>query len=76
MTLENKHLALKGERKLVEDANFSRQERAFGSFERVFHLPDDADVGRIEATTRNGVLTVKIPKHEAARPKTIEVKSA
>lgn len=74
VTLENKHLMLKGERKPVDGADFTRQERPFGSFERIFHLPDDADASRVEARARNGVLTVEIPKLEAARARSIAVK--
>jgi HSP20 family protein len=75
VTLEDRHLSLKGERKAVEGDGYTRQERPSGAFERVFHLPEDADVGRIEARAKNGVLTVEIPKRESARPKTIAVKA-
>ena len=75
VTLEGKHLTIKGERKLTESANYTRRERGFGSFERVFHLPDDVDVTKIEAKAHNGVLTLRLPKAEAAKPKTINVVS-
>ena len=76
VTLENKRLTLKGERKPAEGASFTRQERPFGAFERTFSLPDDVDAARIEAHARNGVLTVTLPRAEAAKPKTITVTSA
>jgi HSP20 family protein len=76
LVLENEHLTIKGERQPAENARFNRQERAFGRFERVFHLPDDADGTRVEARVRNGVLTVDLPKRESARARTIEVKAA
>ncbi|MGC4117358.1 MAG: Hsp20/alpha crystallin family protein [Myxococcales bacterium] len=72
VTLEGKHLTVKGERK-SEDGEFTRRERGFGAFERVFHLPDDVDSARIEAKAKNGVLTVQLPKAEAAKPKTIAI---
>lgn len=74
LTLENRHLTLRGERKPNEEANYTRRERAYGRFERVFHLPEDADQANIEARARNGVLTVSIPKLEQAKAKTIVVK--
>jgi len=73
LTLENRHLTLRGERKALENANYTRQERAFGSFERVFRLPEDADTAQITARARNGVLTVEIPKKEQAKARTISV---
>lgn len=72
VTLEGKHLTVKGERK-AEEGEFTRRERGFGTFERVFHLPDDVDVARIEAKAKNGVLTVTLPKAEAAKPKSINI---
>lgn len=75
VTLENKHLTLKGERKPMEGATYTRRERAFGPFERVFHLPDDVDSTRVEASAKNGVLILRLPKAEQAKPKTIEIKS-
>ncbi len=74
ITLENRVLSLKGERKQPEDVKFTRQERPYGAFERQFRLPDDADTARIEARCRNGVLVVEIPRLEEAKPKTIEIK--
>ncbi|MGI5861581.1 MAG: Hsp20/alpha crystallin family protein [Myxococcales bacterium] len=75
VTLENRHLTLRSERKPVDGANYTRQERSFGRFERIFHLPEDADTTRVEARARNGVLTVSIPKLEQARARTIEIKA-
>jgi len=74
IVLENRHLTLRGERKPTE-GNYTRRERSFGRFERVFHLPEDADLQRIEAKARNGVLTVKVPRLESAKPRSIEVKT-
>lgn len=74
VTVEGKHLTVKGERKAPENGEtYTRQERAFGEFQRVFHLPDDVDVTRIEAKAKAGVLTLSLPKAESAKPKTIQV---
>lgn len=49
------------------------EERFSGAFRRVVSLPEDADAARVEATYRNGVLKITIPKREASRPKRIAV---
>jgi HSP20 family protein len=49
------------------------QERFSGAFRRVVSLPDDVDTGRVEATCRNGVLKIVIPKRESSKPRRITV---
>ena len=49
-------------------------ERFAGKFRRVVSLPDDADNGRVEATYRDGVLKIVVPRLEASRPKRVEIK--
>jgi len=73
VTLEGKRLTIKGERKPDETAQYTRRERGFGTFERVFQLPDDVDNARVEAKARNGVLTLTLPKAEAAKAKNISI---
>lgn len=51
-------------------------ERFNGSFKRVVSLPDDVDAGRVDASYRNGVLRIAIPKQEASKPRRIDVKDA
>ena len=51
------------------------RERFAGAFKRVVSLPENVDSARVDATYRNGVLRIAIPKHEAAKPRRIEVKS-
>ncbi len=49
-------------------------ERAVGSFKRVVSLPEDADPARVEATYRDGVVTIAVQRSESAQPRRIEVK--
>ena len=71
-------LTLKGQRKPAapEKGVLHRQERAFGSFVRTLTLPFPVDADKVEARLENGVLEVKLAKHETARPRKIEVKAA
>jgi len=49
------------------------RERFIGAFRRVVSLPEDADTGRVEASYRNGVLKLVVPRLEAAKPRQIAV---
>ncbi|GIW82177.1 MAG: molecular chaperone Hsp20 [Gemmatales bacterium] len=71
----NDQLTIKGERKRSTDNNWTwhRQERGFGSFTRVVTLPLPVDADKIEAKFKNGVLTIRMPKTEAAKPRKITV---
>src|SRR5262249_10499965 len=68
---------LKGERKVpdVGKAVHQRQERGFGRFTRTLTLPFAVNDEAIEARFENGVLKVRLPKHEAAKPRKIEIKA-
>jgi HSP20 family protein len=70
-------LTLKGERKqnLPEKGVWHREERSFGSFTRVLTLPYPVNPDKVEARFENGVLLIKLAKHEAAKPRKITVKS-
>ena len=59
-----------------ESASFHRRERGTGAFSRSIQLPDDLDVTRAEAAYKHGILTVRVPKKEEARPRQISVKAA
>ncbi|MDH5357067.1 MAG: Hsp20/alpha crystallin family protein [Gammaproteobacteria bacterium] len=77
VTAENGVLTIKGEReskKEEEKENYKRVERFSGSFIRRFTLPDSADLEKISAKTKDGVLELTIPKAEKTKPKRIEVK--
>ena len=56
-----------------EKADYLVQERPFGNFHRTITLPSTLDANGAEAHIENGVLTLRVPKAEAARPKTIKV---
>jgi len=49
-------------------------EYEIGDFQRVFQVPDTIDAGKIEAEFKNGVLIVKLPKQEVAKPKQVPIK--
>jgi HSP20 family protein len=76
VSFENNVLTLKGERKAdpgIRPEQFHHQERLHGSFSRSFTLPASVDPARISATYKDGVLTVRLPRREEARPKQITV---
>lgn len=77
ITMDNGVLTIKGERHSESTEGkdgYKRVERVSGAFYRRFSLPDTADAERIEATGKNGVLEVTLPKHEKVQPRKIEVK--
>lgn len=77
VTHENGVLTIQGERRSCKsdtDETTHRVERYFGTFTRSFSLPDDADAKNIRAETRDGVLSVHIPKLKVEKPKPIEIK--
>jgi HSP20 family protein len=76
VNVENFVLTIKGEKKLSKDVNeeqFHHVERRFGSFARSFSLPQTVDTAKVSAEYKNGVLTVRIPLREEARPRTVKV---
>ncbi len=71
VALDNGDLTLRGEKKSeVEDKARHFSERYYGRFERRIPLGFDVDESKVDATFRNGVLTVTVPKPEKAREKT------
>jgi len=70
-------LTIKGKREssAPPKVEWHRQERGFGSFERVLSLPVRVDSAKVEARLENGVLTIKMARSEAAKPKKITVKA-
>jgi HSP20 family protein len=74
--VENNLLTIRGERKFekkVNEDNYLRVERAYGSFSRSFSLANTVNPEAIKADYQNGVLTLNIPKREEAKPKQIKV---
>jgi HSP20 family protein len=79
VTVENSVLTLRGEKKApadVKEEQFRRVERRYGTFSRSFTLPTSIDATKVSADFKNGVLTVKLPFKEEARPRTINVEIA
>jgi HSP20 family protein len=58
------------------EGSFHRRERAGGEFSRSLQLPADLDVARAQASCKHGMLTIRIPKSEEAKPRQISVKAA
>jgi HSP20 family protein len=74
--VENGTLTLKGERKFEKEEKTKgvhRIERSYGSFIRSFSLPDSFDTNNVNAEYKNGVLTITMPKKEAAKPRQVKV---
>lgn len=70
-------LTLRGEKKQETEEKgrgYHRVERRFGDFQRSVPLPASVDRDKVEAAYRDGVLTIRLPKKETAKPKRIEVK--
>ena len=77
ITLHDGVLTLKGEKKQEKeekDTNYHRVERSYGSFERSFTLPTGVRSEKIDASFKDGVLSITLPKAEESKPKEIEVK--
>jgi len=74
--VENQTLTVSGERKFEQDKEskgFHRIERSYGSFVRSFAVPNTFDTEKINAGFKNGVLTVTLPKKEAAKPRQVKI---
>ena len=76
LTIENNVLSLRGETKFEAETkkeNYHRVERSYGEFCRSFTLPSGIDTKNVNAEFKDGLLRVKLPKSEEAKPKAIEV---
>lgn len=74
--IENQTLTVRGERKFEQETDnkgFHRIERQYGGFQRSFAVPGMVDTEKVSADYKNGVLTVKLPKKEAAKPRSVKV---
>src|SRR6266704_1535947 len=77
VTIENGILYISGERRAEKEEKkrkFHRLERFFGTFERTFTVPEDADPTKVAAEFRDGVLQFHLPKRPMPKQKPIEVK--
>jgi HSP20 family protein len=76
VSVENSTLVMKGTKKFdaeVKEEQYRRIERSYGTFHRSFTLPNTVDAGKVTAEFKNGVLTVKLPFREEAKPRAINV---
>jgi HSP20 family protein len=71
-------LTLRGQRKHeaeVKDEQYHRVERSYGSFQRSFTLPSTIDYEKVQATFKDGVLELHLPRLESAKPRQIAINS-
>ena len=76
LEIKDNTLLLKGERRRegeVKEENYHRMERTYGAFQRSFLLPTMVDQEKVKATYKDGVLELRLPKIEAAKPKRIMI---
>jgi HSP20 family protein len=76
VSLQDDTLVISGERKVEkveEGVEVHRQERYYGKFQRTLTLPEPVATDKVKADYKDGVLTVTLPKTEAAKPKKIDV---
>jgi len=76
--MEGGVLTLRGERRFEEEKegrNYHRVERSYGQFTRSFTLPNNVDKEKVQATFRDGLLQIELPKREEAKPRQIKISS-
>lgn len=76
VSVDNGALTIRGEKKFASDVKqdqFHRIERRYGTFSRSFSLPQTIDVHKVAAEYKHGVLTVRLPLREEAKPRQIKV---
>jgi len=76
LRVENNVLTIRGERQFEEKQNkenYHRVERSYGAFARSFTLSTSVDPEKIRANYKAGVLSITLPKAEAAKPKRIQI---
>jgi HSP20 family protein len=68
-------LRIQGKKTVAHDesASIHRRERAAGQFDRTVTLPDEIDSARVSAEYRDGVLTLRLPRAESAKPRTVSI---
>lgn len=76
ITIEGNTLVLSGEKRFereAHDSTYHVMERAYGAFQRSVPLPCKVNIDHAQASYKNGVLTVRLPKEGTERPKSIRV---
>ena len=75
---QGRTLTVSGKREVAEptEGSFHRRERNAGEFSRSIQLPEDLELSKAEAVVKHGMLTIRIPTREEAKPRTISVKAA
>jgi len=76
ITVDNGTLTIRGEKKFANDVKeeqFHRVERRYGVFSRSLSVPQTGDTGKVTADYKNGVLTLRLPLREEAKPRQIKV---
>lgn len=76
VTVHGDTLLIKGEKKQekeVKEKNYVRTERFYGNFQRAIRLPAEVETNKVDATYKNGVLELVLPKSEKAKPKQIKL---
>ncbi len=79
ITIQDSSLILRGQRKIPTEekqVNYHRRERESGFFRRVVSLPARMQPDKVEATSKDGILNIKLAKPEAVKPRKIQVKVA
>jgi HSP20 family protein len=79
ITVDNNVLTIKGEKKLsaeVKQDQVHRVERQYGVFVRSFALPPTVDNTKVSAEYKNGVLTLRLPLREEAKPRQVQIQEA
>jgi HSP20 family protein len=78
VSIEENVLTIAGERRFYHDRDaegFRRIERHFGRFHRAVRLPDRVDAAGVDATYKDGLLTIRVPKAEDAKPRRIQIQA-
>jgi len=76
--VHDRTLTIRGERKPeteIPEDRYHRRERSYGSFQRVFTLPTPVDAEKVQANVHDGVLELRLPKYETAKPKRLTIQS-
>jgi HSP20 family protein len=76
VSVQGDTLVIKGEKKQekeIKEKGFVRAERFYGNFQRAIRLPSEVETGKVDATYKNGVLELVLPKSEKAKPKQLKL---